>query len=102
MNCGLFLKRQKMWKMFDGLKKNGLDMYPHSSINIMYWRRLWRELKISSLTYITYPAGHSVYNPIEHAWSPLSNALTLVVITVALQAEDQPPNRQTHLTKDEL
>ena len=48
------------------------------------------------LTCVIYPAGYSAYNPIEHAWSPLSNELTLVVILAPLPAEDQSLNRKTH------
>lgn len=68
----------------------------------MYQGRLWKELNISRLTCITYPAGHSAYNPIEHAWLPLSNALTSIVISATLPTEHQPLNRQAHLTKGEL
>ena len=57
---------------------------------------------MSRLTCITYPAGHSAYNPIEHAWLPLSNALTSIVIPATLPAEHQPLNRQAHLKKGEL
>ena len=67
----------------------------------MYWGRLWKELNISRLTCIIYPTRHPAYNLIQHAWSPMSNALTLVIVAT-LPTEVHPPNRQTCLAKDEL
>ena len=67
----------------------------------MYWGRLWKELNISRLFCITYPTRHSAYDLIQHAWSPMNNALTLV-IAATHPTEDQPPIRQTCLAKDEL
>ena len=81
---------------------NGPDMNPTSYLNIFYFGRLWRDIGLTKLTTITYPAGRSAYNPIEHAWSPLSNKLTGVVIPAVLDGEDLPPNKQTGLSKEEI
>ena len=64
--------------------------------------RLWRDVNLSKLSCITYPAGHSAHNPIEHAWSPLSNALTGVVLPAVLPGEDKSHNKQSALTKEEM
>ena len=73
---------------------NGPDMCPKNYINIMYFGRIWRDLSLTRFSCVTYPAGRSAYNPIEHAWSPLSNALTAVTISACLPDEDQPPCKQ--------
>ena len=77
-------------------------MNPTSYLNIFYFGRLWRDIGLTKLTTITYPAGRSAYNPIEHTWSPLSNKLTGVVIPAVLDGEDLPPNKQTGLSKEEI
>ena len=81
---------------------NGPDMNPTSYVNIFYLGRLWRDINLTKLTAITYPAGRSAYNPIEHAWSPLSNRLTSVILPATLDGEDQPPCKQSGLTKEKL
>ena len=80
---------------------NGPDMNPSGYINLLHWGRLWRNSNLTRLTCVTYPAGRSAFNPIEHAWSPLSNALTGVTLPVCLPGEDKPPNKQ-NLAPDEL
>ena len=80
-----------------GIGDNGPDMDPASYLNFIYWGRLWRDTKLTRLTCVTYPAGQSAYNPIEHCWSPLSNALTGVSLPVVLPGEEKnPPNKQIH------
>ena len=69
-------------------------MNPSGYINLIYWGRLWRDTDLTKLSCITYPAGRSAYNPIEHAWSPLSNALTGVILPATLDGEEKPPNKQ--------
>ena len=36
----------------------------------------------------------SAFNPIEHAWSPLSNALTGVILPAIIPGKEPPPNKQ--------
>lgn len=79
---------------------NGPDMNPKNYMNIMYLGRIWRDLSLTRLSCVTYPAGRSAYNPIEHAWSPLSNALTAVTIPACLSEEDEPPCKQNLAQKD--
>ena len=81
---------------------NGPDMNPTSYVNIFYLGRLWRDINLTKLTAITYPAGRLAYNPIEHAWSPLSNRLTSVILPATLDGEDLPPCKQSGLTKEDL
>ena len=40
----------------------------------------------------------SALNEIEHAWSPLSDKLTNVVLKATLQNESSPPSVQSSLT----
>ena len=70
-------------------------MNPTSYVNIFYLGRLWRDINLTKLTGIIYPAGRSAYNPIEHTWSPLSNRLTTVILPATLDGEDLPPCKQS-------
>jgi len=81
---------------------NGPDMDPTNYMNIFFWGRLWRDTKLTRMSCISYPAGHSAFNPIEHAWSPLSNSLTSVTLPATLPGEDRPPNKQTELSPEEI
>ena len=71
-------------------------------VTIFYLGRLWQDINLTRLTCVTYPAGRSAYNPIEHAWSPLSNQLTGVTLPAVLVGEEIPPCKQSSLTKEEL
>ena len=70
---------------------NGPDMNPASYMNILYFGRIWRDLSLSRFTCVSF---RSAYNPIEHAWSLLSNCLTSVTIPACLPDEDIPPCKQ--------
>ena len=80
---------------------NGPDMDPDGYVNLVYWGRLWRDTNLTRMVCVTYPAGQSAYNPIEHCWSPLSNALTGVTLPAVLPGEVKPPHKQSGLTADE-
>ena len=81
---------------------NGPDMDPTNYINIFYWGRLWRDTNVTRLSCISYPAGHSAFNPIGHAWSPLCNKFTSVTVSATLPGEDKPPHKEAGLTTDEI
>ena len=80
---------------------NGPDMNPSGYINTFYFGRLWRDTGVTKLSCVTYPAGRSAFNPIEHAWSPLSNCLTSVKLAATLKDEDLPLCKQSGLTSEE-
>ena len=81
---------------------NGPDMSPESYKKIFYFGRLWRDIDLTKLTAITYSSGRSAFNPIEHAWSPVSNKLTGVALPATLKGEELPLNKQSGLTKEEF
>lgn len=59
---------------------DGLDINPSGYQNLNRRGKLWRDSHLTSLSCFTYPAGRSIFSPIEDAWSPLSNALTGVTL----------------------
>ena len=59
----------------------GPDYSPSNVVNSLFYFRLLQELNFDLLSVSTYAARYSVYNPIEHAWSPLSNLLAGVVFS---------------------
>ena len=98
----LVAAKEKGKSFVEDIGDNGPDMDPTNYINIFYWRRLWRDTNLTRLSCISYTSGHSPFNPIEHAWSPLSNKLTSVTLRATLLREDKPPHKQTDLTTDEI
>ena len=44
---------------------------------------------------LTYAARYSARNPIEHLWSPLSNALAGVILPSCVPGESLPPAKQS-------
>ena len=51
------------------------------------------------LLVLTYAARYSAFNPIEHLWSPLSNALAGVVLSSCVPDESLPPAKQSTKTQ---
>ena len=98
----LVAAKEKGKSFVEVIGDNGPDKDPTNYINIFYWGRLWRETNLTRLSCISYPSDHSAFNPIEHAWSPLSNKLTLFTLSATLLGEDKPPHKQTDLTTDEI
>ena len=79
---------------------NGPDMDPSNYVNEIYWGKHWRDSGADTIQCISYAAGQSAYNPIEHAWSRLSNCLTGVLLPVTLPDEELPPSKQ-NLSEEE-
>ena len=78
---------------------NGPDMNSASYVNTFYFGRIWQNV---NLTKFNYPVGQSAFNPIEHAWAQLSNALTSVTIPAVIRREDTPPCKQKRLDKEKM
>ena len=98
----LVTAKEKGKSFVEVIGDNGPDMDLTNYINIFYWGRLWKDINLTRLSRISYPADHSAFNPIEHAWSPLSSKLTSVTLSATLPGEDKPPQKQTDLTTDEI
>ena len=98
----LVTAKEKGKSFVEVIGDNGPDMDPTNYINIFYWGRLWKDINLTRLSRISYPADHSAFNPIEHAWSPLGSKLTSVTLSATLPGEDKPPQKQTDLTTDEI
>ena len=97
----LVAAKEKGKSFVEVIGDNGPDKDPTNYTNIFYWGRLWRDTNLTRLSCISYSLGHSTFNPIEHAWSPLSNKLTSFTLSATLPGEDKPPHKQTDLTTDE-
>jgi hypothetical protein len=62
---------------------NGPDWNKTSCKTFLAMGRLWKQLKLDYFLLISYAPGDSKYNPIEHAWAPITmwwSALVLPVI----------------------
>ncbi len=79
----------------------GPDWSVKSLFTFIYMGRLWRDLHLDYLALLNFAPGHSVENPIEHKWSPLSKWLASVTLPIVLEGESVPPMRQTELTEAE-
>ena len=73
----------------------GSDFSPSSVPNLIYYGRLWRALKVAIFSVVVLAPGMSAYGEIEHAWSPLSNALTSVRLESCAPGDHLPPFFQT-------
>ena len=61
---------------------------------MLYLQRLFKCLDLDYLCTTCYAPGHSAYNPIEHAWAPMSRKLTGVTLSATLPGEAEPPCQQ--------
>lgn len=78
------------------------DWSTKSVLNLMNYSRLWKDLKSAALVIVAFAARHSRFNPIEHAWAPLSRWLTGVTLPRMLDGESLPPSQQNDLTDKEV
>ena len=83
------------------VRNNGHDLRGSGYQNFYHRGRLWRDSNLTRLSSITYPAEKSAFNPIEHAWCPLSNPLTGVTLPVILPGQDKLPHKQTYVCNKE-
>ena len=74
---------------------NGSDWNISYLVNQLYFFRVWRELGLDILGFISYAAKYSAYNNIEHLWSPLSKALSGVILPSVLEGENEIPCKQS-------
>ena len=54
------------------------------------------------LSCFTYAARYSAFNPIEHAWAPLTPKLSGIILPSVLEGERKPPAKQSGLTTEQL
>ena len=73
---------------------DGSDWNLSYLVNQLYFFRVWRELGLDILGFISYAAKYSAYNNIEHLWSPLSKALSGVILPSVLEGENEIPCKQ--------
>ena len=86
--------------VFFVLSDNGPDFSPSALINnTMHYYRPFRHLRMDILSVLTYTTRYSVFNPIEHLWSPLSNALAGVILPSCVPGESLPPAKQSMKTQ---
>ncbi|XP_071842085.1 uncharacterized protein [Apostichopus japonicus] len=82
------------------LTDGGPDWNSKSWTVLLYLQRLFRELNLDLLCCTTYAPGQSAFNPIEHAWAPLSRKLSGVTLSATLEGDDKPPCKQTDISED--
>ena len=73
---------------------NGPDWSKTSIKTVLSMGRLWRDLGLDYLCVIAYAPRDSKFNPIEHAWSPVTSWLSQVVTSATLPGESVPPFKQ--------
>ena len=61
---------------------NGPDYNMKSTISIICFGRLWRDLNLDLFVQTSYAAGHSAKNIVEHAWAPLSRSLAGAILPI--------------------
>ena len=69
------------------LADGGPDMNLSRIANNLFYYDLFKKLDADILDVVTYAARYSVFNPIKHCWSPLSNKLLRVIFS-SLENED--------------
>ena len=84
------------------LPDGGPDYSPSNVVNSLFYFRLFQELNFDLYSVFTYAARYSACNPIEHAWSPLSNLLAGVVFSPKLEGDSKPPCHQKNLSANEI
>ena len=83
------------------LVDNGPDWCKHSIKTLHAMGQVWDKLELDYLLITSYAPGDSKFNPIEHAWAPLTMWCFGLVLHNTLEGEDLCPNRQTTLSEDE-
>ena len=77
------------------LSDNGPDWSKASVKTQVAMGMLWEELNLDYLLVTSYAPGDNHYNPIEHAWAPITMWCLGLVLQCTLEGEDVCPNRQT-------
>ena len=80
---------------------NGPDWKKNSLKVAIVIGRLWRDLDLDYVCVVSYCAGDSRFNMIEHAWSPTNTWLTGLCLSDTIPGETLPPDRQTNLSEEE-
>ncbi|CAF1263946.1 unnamed protein product [Adineta ricciae] len=62
------------------ISDNGPDWSTDCTANIYNLGRLWEELKLDALIWVSYAPGHSRFNPIERMFSRLTDLLQGVIV----------------------
>ena len=82
------------------LVDGGPDFNPRHLENLLSFGQLWQDLRLDFLMITCHAPGLSAYNPLEHAWDVLDNALTGV--TLAHHLPDESPPEDQNLSRNEL
>ena len=87
---------------FMTLSDGGPDFTPASVVNMLYFFRLFKRLKLDLFSVFTYAARYSAFNAMEHVWSPLSNKLAGVLFNPKVEGESKAPCQQSGLSAESL
>ncbi|KAJ8035130.1 Kielin/chordin-like protein [Holothuria leucospilota] len=77
----------------------GPDWSVKSWTVLLYLQRVFKRLDLDFLCLSNYAPGQSAFNPIEHAWSPLSRKLSGVTFGAVLEGESVPPCAQNSISE---
>ncbi|KAJ8027303.1 hypothetical protein HOLleu_32412 [Holothuria leucospilota] len=77
----------------------GSDWNTKSWTARLFLGRLFKRRNLDILCATTYGPGLSVFNTIEHLWSPLSNKLSALMLPACIPGETVPPSAQTGITE---
>ncbi|XP_070560361.1 uncharacterized protein [Ptychodera flava] len=96
------LIRQERKPIVCGVLDGGSDYNVNFATNIVYYMRLWRDLKLDALILTSFCPGFSAFNMIERGWATLSKKLAGVTLPDRLDGDDSSPfARRNRMTKQE-
>ncbi len=87
-------KEGKGKKILTLILDNGSDWNWNSVGNLLYMSRLFKQENLDALLCCSYAPGQSAWNPIEHAWAPLTTAIINDVYPAILSSEKLIPTKQ--------
>ena len=73
---------------------NGPDWCRHSVKTVLAMGRVWETMDLDYLLLTSYAPGNSKFNPIEHAWAPITRWCSGLVLQNSLEGESTCPNKQ--------
>ena len=73
---------------------NGPDWCRHSVKTVLAMGRVWETMDLDYLLLTSYAPGNSKFNPIEHAWAPITRWCSGLVLQNSLEGESTWPNKQ--------
>lgn len=80
----------------------GPDWGCQNMIVVVFLGRLWMDMKMDALVVAYYAAANSAFGAIERMWATVSKWLAGVTFQPILPGEQEPPAKQSGLSKEQL